>query len=73
MSRQARLTAQLSSPLYLLDTAYQSRSPSPSRSSGKPSVFHGSLPRRWSCPLSPLWEPHVDSAQPSPSRSGHGR
>src|SRR5262249_48657550 len=32
--------------LKLLDTAYHSRSPSPSRRSGRPRDFHGSRPRR---------------------------
>ena len=73
MSTHARLAAQLSSPLYFVETAYQSRSPCPSRRSGRPSVFHGKRPTRCSCPLSPMSEPQVDSAQPSLSRSGHGR
>src|SRR5690606_34419144 len=39
--------------LKLLETAYHSRSPSPSRRSGRPRFLHGSRPMRVVCPVVP--------------------
>ena len=53
--------------LKVLDTAYHSRSPAPSRRSGKPSDFQGSLPMRV------VFVEHGVSVWPSLLISGQGR
>src|SRR5258708_22037748 len=63
-------TAGAERPLFLklAETAYHRHSPEPSRRSGKPNVFQGSLP----IAVTPV-APQGESARPSLLLSGHGR